>query len=337
MSSDVRETWWLMDCDLPERLNWARLRERADGSAEVLDCDGTVTRFPTGVEARHWLGEDEFVPYDDSLRSEYPDVSWDKISEPVAEDDGRLVPKMLVELPPPRDAHAELRVHGEPEWNLGFEVVTIHPLADDQETLDRLGMRQDECKSADLYWVANERLFFVAIASTALVGDQPFVSVRSHERGPVSLSFYVLTHRCPIASTTVKDTLRWLKQWIDANAMRFSEPPVKLATFDVLEPQSAPRFQLVLQRPNVGFDELVAFEQRIESALGRDHDVDGHDLVSGEGNVFVLTSNPWEAFNHLVAADLVTMVPGLKVAYRDLLEERYQLLWPPEETSFQIR
>lgn len=330
-----------MECDLPGRLNWARLRQHADGSAEVLDCDGTVTHFPTVEDARLWLLEDEFTVYDDELRSDYPDIPWASVSVPTAADDAGLVGQTLVELPR-RDAHAELRVYGEPEWNLGFEVITRHPLADDQPTLARLGMAADECTNCDLYWVVNETLVFVGIASAASPGGQQGVSVRRHTRGPTRLSFNLVTERAPLTSSIVGDALRWLQSWIDAMALRgdmgLPESWTTIAKHDVIAPAEArPRYQLVLQRPGVNFDDLVALEENVRATLGREHFVDGHDFGSGEGNVFVLTNSPWAAFNRLVAGALVTVVPGMKVAFRERAGNNYTILWPPEATIFGVR
>lgn len=140
---------------------------------------------------------------------------------------------------PHRDAHAELRVHGEPEWALGFEVVTRHPLADDQTTLSRLGLQADECTSCDLYWVVNETLVFVGIATAAWPGSRPGVTIRPHARGPTRLSFNVVTRRAPLTSSVVRDALRWLQTWLDAPGSRAgSGPPgwTTIASQDVLAP-----------------------------------------------------------------------------------------------------
>lgn len=76
------------------------------------------------------------------------------------------------------------------------------------------------------------------------------------------------------------------------------------------------RYQLVLQMPAASsdFDELVALEGQAESLLGDAGVVDGHDLGSGEMNIFVLTDDPLRAFDRLkplVAADFAA-------AYREV-------------------
>lgn len=53
--------------------------------------------------------------------------------------------------------------------------------------------------------------------------------------------------------------------------------------------------------------------------------------------MFILTNSPWAAFNRLVASALVTVVPGVKVAFRERAGEGYEILWPPEATTFSVR
>jgi hypothetical protein len=69
MGSAELTEWWLDESSLPDVI-WARLRLRADGSAEVFDCDGRTVTFSSGMEAANSLLEDEYV----RLRSVDPDV-----------------------------------------------------------------------------------------------------------------------------------------------------------------------------------------------------------------------------------------------------------------------
>lgn len=56
----VAISWWLDWSALPDRLLWARLSVRPDGTAMVLDCDGVHHLFPSKGEAQVWLNEDEY-------------------------------------------------------------------------------------------------------------------------------------------------------------------------------------------------------------------------------------------------------------------------------------
>jgi hypothetical protein len=69
MGSAEFTEWWLDESSLPDII-WARLRVRADGSAEIFDCDGRTVAFSSGTEAANSLAEDEYV----RLRAVDPDA-----------------------------------------------------------------------------------------------------------------------------------------------------------------------------------------------------------------------------------------------------------------------
>ena len=61
-------------------------------------------------------------------------------------------------------------------------------------------------------------------------------------------------------------------------------------------------YQLVIQFEAESlddFDHLVALEEKIESLVGDSADVDGHDFGSGTGNIFIITKEPKNTFQHL--------------------------------------
>jgi hypothetical protein len=62
------------------------------------------------------------------------------------------------------------------------------------------------------------------------------------------------------------------------------------------------RYQLVLQFAAdtlTDYDALVALENQLIGSLGHDA-VDGHDMGSGEANVFIHTTDPQDTFRRLV-------------------------------------
>ena len=94
-----------------------------------------------------------------------------------------------------------------------------------------------------------------------------------------------------------------------------------------------PTHQLVIQFPESAFpefDDLVQYEDTLIEVLADAHDVDGHDIGSGQVNFFVLTDDP--------AAALVTMrdardgsllsQPQVRAAARPVDGEDYEPLWP---------
>ena len=98
------------------------------------------------------------------------------------------------------------------------------------------------------------------------------------------------------------------------------------------------RYQLVLQFAAdtiADYDALVALEQQLSAALG-DSEVDGHDMGSGEANIFILTSDPQKTFRQLAPVlENTGRMTAVTAAYRSADESSYHILWP-ENSSRQF-
>ena len=91
------------------------------------------------------------------------------------------------------------------------------------------------------------------------------------------------------------------------------------------------KFQLVLQFANVtddDFDDLVDLEDKIESQLQDEHDVDGHDFGNDEFNIFILTDYPREASLEIRNILSKFYSSQFVIAFRALSEEKYNVVWP---------
>jgi hypothetical protein len=85
------------------------------------------------------------------------------------------------------------------------------------------------------------------------------------------------------------------------------------------------------------YDRLLAIEETIRTGLGDIGQVDGHDIGSGEMNVFIHTNKPEVAFKKVKAllegnADL----RDLKAGYRDFDEEGYVAIYPTGLDRFPV-
>lgn len=104
-----------------------------------------------------------------------------------------------------------------------------------------------------------------------------------------------------------------------------------------------PKYQLVLQWPTTDasdFDHLIHFENTLDTRLSRRlGEVDGHDIGSGEMNIFIFTDKPEKTFvecRSLIQSS--RLVAGLSAAYRPVDGEGYIRLWPEGSTeSFGIK
>jgi hypothetical protein len=101
------------------------------------------------------------------------------------------------------------------------------------------------------------------------------------------------------------------------------------------------KYQLVLQLSGdseLDLDAIVELEDKLIDALGDYADVDGHDIGSGQTNLFLFTSDPAAAFQ---AAKPVLqkagLIKNLTAAFRDVDGEDYTVIWPTGSTrQFEI-
>lgn len=94
----TEEAWYLMYCDYPD-LHWARLRVYDDETAEVFDLDGETWKFEDVEDAKIWLCDDEYTPFNslDEEDEEELGVPLSSIEIPSGESDAELLKKMYVE------------------------------------------------------------------------------------------------------------------------------------------------------------------------------------------------------------------------------------------------
>ena len=94
------------------------------------------------------------------------------------------------------------------------------------------------------------------------------------------------------------------------------------------------RYQLVIQFPGdslTDYDRLVSVEARLTAALADVAEVDGHDVGSGEANIFVLTEDPTGAFAlALPVLKECVAIGGMRAAFRDVGGEAYTVIWPQQ-------
>jgi hypothetical protein len=91
------------------------------------------------------------------------------------------------------------------------------------------------------------------------------------------------------------------------------------------------RYQLVLQLAAdtlTDYDVLVALESQLTDVLGNGA-VDGHDMGSGQANIFIHTAGPADTFRQLVPVlERGGHISRVTAAYRRMDGDRYHVLWP---------
>jgi hypothetical protein len=97
-------------------------------------------------------------------------------------------------------------------------------------------------------------------------------------------------------------------------------------------PLMAAEYQLVFQlrgSSQLDFEEMLGLETELRSAIGDLGEVDGHDMGQDEMNIFVLTKSPIRCFESLRSLPGVARaMPRLKVAFRPLDSDDYEVLYP---------
>ncbi len=100
------------------------------------------------------------------------------------------------------------------------------------------------------------------------------------------------------------------------------------------------KYQLVLQFPENSdrdLDWLINLENELYKHQLVDADIDGHDIGSGEMNIFIFTNYPMEVFEKIkVVLKNCDALDEMKSAYRDVNSEHFMCLWPEDLTDFQV-
>ena len=96
-------------------------------------------------------------------------------------------------------------------------------------------------------------------------------------------------------------------------------------------------YQLVFQFRGTtlpDFDALIALEDELHVAVSAIADVDGHDIGSGEINIFFYTAVPTECLERskpLLSSQ--SLLSNFVVAYREVEAEDYVVIWPEDSTG----
>ena|SRR5580765_6328939 len=100
------------------------------------------------------------------------------------------------------------------------------------------------------------------------------------------------------------------------------------------------KYQLVLQFPADSledYDALIELEDAIVAGLANLGKVDGHDMGSGEMNIFIRSDVPKLAFEQVKALlGTKDFLPELKVAFRIPGKEKFTIIYPQDLQVFRI-
>jgi len=85
------------------------------------------------------------------------------------------------------------------------------------------------------------------------------------------------------------------------------------------------------------YSKLIEAEELLREKLREPDVIDGHDIGSGEMNIFILTDNPQSCFGHVKRIFGGRKIwAALRAAYREADGNEYTILWPEGLTHFEV-
>ena len=101
------------------------------------------------------------------------------------------------------------------------------------------------------------------------------------------------------------------------------------------------KYVFVLQWPSSSmdvYDSMVEIEKALIGALSRGNRLDGHDVGSGEVNIFIETNNPNQVFDEVRGILIAHHAwSDVRIAYRTTDGDHYTVLWPKTLREFEVR
>lgn len=83
---------------------------------------------------------------------------------------------------------------------------------------------------------------------------------------------------------------------------------------------------------------MIALEDAVITGIGDLGTVDGHDMGSGEMNIFVLTDRPERTFERIKSIPKVARnLKKLRVAYRTIDGDKYTAIYPEGLKHFAVK
>ncbi len=100
-------------------------------------------------------------------------------------------------------------------------------------------------------------------------------------------------------------------------------------------------YMLVLQWPSSStgkeLDQLILLEDEIREDIGDHGNVDGHDIGSGEMNIFIFTEDPKATFERVKnIGSIPNHMSNLKAGYREVGEDDFVPLYPEGLDHFSV-
>ena len=87
---------------------------------------------------------------------------------------------------------------------------------------------------------------------------------------------------------------------------------------------------------DITYDQLIEMENILDYDLGIGHEIDGHDMGSGQANIFMITNNPEDLLQQIKEILNESELSIVKIAYREESKDEFTIVWPVGEKIFEI-
>lgn len=118
----------------------------------------------------------------------------------------------------------DLEKFGKPQSLDGFDVVTIHPMADELQLRKRLNISPEDCWSCGLYWLFQEEVYHLDVCCSRLVQRPPKLNCWIQDQPNDRVSFYAIVDAKYISSVEIIKVLKYLSRYLQNHDLKSLEP-----------------------------------------------------------------------------------------------------------------
>lgn len=119
---------------------------------------------------------------------------------------------------PSTDLVEEVKRYGELLRGSKFTAVNRHPLADETDVLERLGMTPNECDYCELFWAFEDDIYLIWVFASTDKEQEPYFNYFIFRPGEThNHRFNVRTWETPLYTSTIENILDFIALWITEN------------------------------------------------------------------------------------------------------------------------
>jgi hypothetical protein len=104
------------------------------------------------------------------------------------------------------------------DLNYNWQLIPIHPMADELELLAQLGVKPEKCREVDAYWQVNNDVFFLQVISYDPTWKNIGLYVRLNKHAvPFMINLVAIVEEPTIITSVFEQVLKQFYAWIVTN------------------------------------------------------------------------------------------------------------------------